>query len=336
MTQTHTHKVVLVVKYISAIFAVSFMKQFVKDYLTFTKKERVAVVILVVLILVIFLLPYWFPVTTMKLPADKEIAAWKRQLDQLKKTDSTATKNNNTIPDMYAGAGKKDKAPVIELFSFDPNNLSPDGWRRLGVRDRTIQTIQHYLAKGGKFKRPEDLQRIYGLSAGEVKQLLPYVKIITNDKQLVNEHIPKEHHSTYAPNGTPINIPDINTADTTAFIALPGIGSKLAARIINFRDKLGGFYTVDQVGETYGLPDSTFRKIKTLLQCTNSTLRQFNINEAGAADLKQHPYIGWRLANVMVEYRNQHGSFKTVDDLLKIDIITPELFKKLRPYLVEK
>jgi DNA uptake protein ComE-like DNA-binding protein len=69
-----------------------------------------------------------------------------------------------------------------------------------------------------------------------------------------------------------IFIIDINSADTTSFIALPGIGSKLAARIINFRDKLGGFYSVAQVGETFGLPDSTFQKIKQYLKLENTVL----------------------------------------------------------------
>ncbi len=71
---------------------------------------------------------------------------------------------------------------------------------------------------------------------------------------------------------------DINEADTTAFIALPGIGSKLAQRIINFRTKLGGFYSIDQVRETFGLPDSTFRKIQKQLTYHNSTIQKININ----------------------------------------------------------
>jgi competence ComEA-like helix-hairpin-helix protein len=126
---------------------------------------------------------------------------------------------------------------------------------------------------------------------------------------------------------------EMNNADTSALIALPGIGSKLAARIVNFRDKLGGFYSVDQVGETYGLPDSTFQKIKTRLYCDENAIRKININTASKDELKGHPYIKWHLANVIVEYRNQHGVYKSLEDLKKIVLIDEITYKKVIPYL---
>jgi competence ComEA-like helix-hairpin-helix protein len=113
---------------------------------------------------------------------------------------------------------------------------------------------------------------------------------------------------------------------------LPGIGSKLAARIVNFREKLGGFYSVEQVGETYGVPDSTFQKIKNRL-VVNSEVRKVNINLATKEELKTHPYIRWQLANAIVEYRNQHGPFKSLEDLKKIVLVDEINFKKIIPYL---
>jgi competence protein ComEA len=85
-------------------------------------------------------------------------------------------------------------------------------------------------------------------------------------------------------------------------ILLPVVGSKLAARIINFRDKSGGFYDVKQIAETYGLPDSTFNKIDSSLQCNGALVHQVSINSADANVLKQHLYIQWNLANAIVQY----------------------------------
>ncbi len=126
---------------------------------------------------------------------------------------------------------------------------------------------------------------------------------------------------------------DINTADTTAFIALPGIGNKLANRIVEFRNKLGGFYKVEQVAETYALPDSTFQKIKSRLTISTIAVQQININTATVDELKSHPYIRYYIANAIVQYRNQHGNFLAADDLKKITLITDSAFNKMLPYL---
>jgi DNA uptake protein ComE-like DNA-binding protein len=128
---------------------------------------------------------------------------------------------------------------------------------------------------------------------------------------------------------------ELNSADTTALAELPGIGVKLAQRIINFRDRLGGFYSVDQVGETYGLADSIFKKIKPYLHI-NGGVKKININTATRDELKLHPYIKWNLANILVEYRNQHGHYKSLEELKNISSIEETLFLKIAPYLYKE
>ena len=187
--------------------------------------------------------------------------------------------------------GDYNKVVKGELFYFDPNTASSDEWKRLGLREKTIITLQKYIAKGGRFYKPEDIGKIWGLHASDVKPLLPFVKI---QPQFTSAPIAGKtfgegkrfEKPTYAP-----AIVDINIADTTAWIALPGIGSKLAQRIINFREKLGGFYKIEQVGETFGLADSTFQKIKLKLQIGTTAVRQININTATMEEMKAHPYI---------------------------------------------
>ncbi|HEX8461700.1 MAG TPA: helix-hairpin-helix domain-containing protein, partial [Segetibacter sp.] len=143
--------------------------------------------------------------------------------------------------------------------------------------------------------------------------------------------------TSYAPKNdyaAKTRIIDINTADSSAFISLPGIGSKLAARIINFRQKLGGFATVNQIAETYGLPDSTFQLVKTRMECNAAAVKKININTAEMSDLRTHPYIKWNIANAIVNYRMQHGNYKTIEDIKKIEIITPDVFNRIAPYLI--
>ncbi len=216
------------------------------------------------------------------------------------------------------------------LFPFDPNELDAAGWARLGLREKTIQTILRYRDRG-RFRKPADLERIYGLSAKDYQRLLPYVRIPAPGHSFT-----AGREAFKAPARQPRSYPviDINTADTSDWIVLPGIGSRLASRIVLFRDKLGGFHQVEQVAEVYGLPDSTFLRIRQYLQSHTSLLRKLNINTATLDELKAHPYIRWQLARLIVAYRQQHGPFRDTEQLLQVEGFTRELYHKLLPYLL--
>ena len=169
----------------------------------------------------------------------------------------------------------------------------------------------------------------------EYERIAPYIKIepvSEPNKNFTGKLSPEiQPVKTYASRYADV---DINSADTTAFIALPGIGSKLAARIISFRDKLGGFYSVAQLGETFGLPDSTFQKIKQYLKLENTSVRKININKATIDELKAHPYIKYSLASPIVAYRNEHGAFAKVEDIKKVMLVTDDIYNKIAPYLI--
>lgn len=130
-----------------------------------------------------------------------------------------------------------------------------------------------------------------------------------------------------------LSVIEINSADTAAYIALPGIGSKLAARIVAFRDKLGGFYNVGQIGEVYGLQDSVFQKIRPLLRCDPQAVHKIDINAADKDQLKMHPYIRWKIAEALITYRNEHGGIRSRDDLVNIETIDEEDIDRIMPYL---
>ena len=124
----------------------------------------------------------------------------------------------------------------------------------------------------------------------------------------------------------------INSADTSDFIALPGIGSKLAGRIILFREKLGGFYSVEQVSETFGLADSVFQKIRPFLHL-DGEVKKISINSITIDQLKQHPYFRYKLANAIIAYRNQHGPFQSLEELKRISLVEDKTFDKIIYYI---
>ena len=111
---------------------------------------------------------------------------------------------------------------------------------------------------------------------------------------------------------------DINTADELEWQKLKGIGPALSKRIASYRNNLGGFYTIEQVAETYNLPDSTYQSIKSQLKLTEpAQLKKININQAREEELVVHPYIGKKEAKWITAYRLQHGNYRSVDDVLK-------------------
>jgi len=126
---------------------------------------------------------------------------------------------------------------------------------------------------------------------------------------------------------------EINSADSNAFWRIKGIKRYLAARIVKFRNTLGGFYSVSQLKEVYGLNPEIIDSNMQHFTVDVSKLKTININTADINTLKHHPYIGYSLANVIVQYRFQHGSFNSKADLKKIVIITEDVYEKLAPYI---
>lgn len=127
---------------------------------------------------------------------------------------------------------------------------------------------------------------------------------------------------------------EVNAADSMAWIRLPGIGPGWASRILRFRRSLGGFVSVGQVAETYGLPDSVFRTIRPYLDIDTTLLSAtIDINHGTAEQMAAHPYLSHRLARAIVAYRERHGPFGRTEDLGRMVLVTPELLDRLRPYL---
>lgn len=305
--------------------------KWVKDYFTFTKKDRIGAFVFIAVVAACIFVPKLFS-TSAKPFALKEDSTLLLAVDTLQKRQSARkdfARNEDANYSSYRYEPSESKSFTNgALFYFDPNTASFEDWRRLGLNERTSKTVIKYVSKGGKFYKPEDLQKIWGMPEGFYERVRDYVKITS----VVRNYPAYENKPFVREERKPVMV-NINEADTSELIALPGIGSKLSARIINFRDKLGGFYSVEQIGETWGLPDSTFQKLKPRFQVEADNVRKINVNTATKDELKVHPYIRWNLANAIVEYRNQHGTFKSLEELKNIALIDETTFGKIVHYL---
>ncbi|MEM9992418.1 MAG: helix-hairpin-helix domain-containing protein, partial [Bacteroidota bacterium] len=109
-------------------------------------------------------------------------------------------------------------------------------------------------------------------------------------------------------------------------------GAYYGSRIIQFREKLGGFLSIEQVGDTRGLPDSVFQNIKDAL-LESSIVKKLLINRATVKQLSRHPYVTWKQAELLVAFRGQHGAYHSVADIQKIRAFRKEDIDPFAPYL---
>lgn len=300
-----------------------------KEILHLSRKDRIGLGSIALLTIAVILAPDLRNASTPPIPSDDSAwsAAWAMALEA--RSDS---QERNYTNERRAREPKK----TVEYFYFDPNTLDAAGWEKLGLRPKAIQTILNYRAKGGRFRQAADLEKIYGLFPDEKDRLKPWVRIASAPEAEAQPANSARWDSTHnppfvrRPEPKPI---DINQADSAAWESLPGIGPKLAVRVLRFREALGGFVSVSQVAETFGLADSVFKKIEPLLFVANPGPTQLLINLAGEEELSKHPYIRQSLARRLVAYRNQHGPFSSEADLMKMAGITENQVMQLRPYL---
>lgn len=228
------------------------------------------------------------------------------------------------------------KIPPKKLFNFNPNTATIDVFIQLGLNPKTANNIVKYRNKGGFFRKKEDFKKIYGISPNTYKRLEPYINIPTNKTSSPN--ITKEREKT--PNAynkkkytkAPIVI-DINKSTQNEWQQLRGIGKKRAERIVEFRDKLGGFGSINQIADTWGLPDSIFRAIRPSLR-VSPVLKKIAVNTVSFKELLRHPLFNYNKTQIIINYRYQHGDYHSMEDVRKVGgSFTNADFDKIAPYL---
>jgi competence protein ComEA len=222
---------------------------------------------------------------------------------------------------------------AVNLKPFDPNTATESDLLGLGLDEKTVKNLLKYRENKGIFRNKEDLKKLYTFSDIDFIRLEKFIQIAdnqgigmpkspTNSKELISKNF-EQKHST---------IIDINQATNEDLLQLRGIGATFAARIITQREKIGGFATLEQLKEVYGLPDSTLQNIAPYLKLTTPVYRKIYINKA-APDALTHPYLTRKQAESLVRYRLNHGEFKNINDIKLTGVFSETNIEKLRPYI---
>lgn len=122
---------------------------------------------------------------------------------------------------------------------------------------------------------------------------------------------------------------DLNAADTALLKRVPGIGSYYARRIVAYRERLGGFFSTDQLFEIEGFPEGA----ADYLVCRTGVARRLNVNKLSLAQLRQHPYFSFYQAKAIVDYRRLKGPLHSLDELSLLPDFPPEVIARLQHYV---
>lgn len=235
--------------------------------------------------------------------------------------------NSNDSEISEAKENERPEKRKAELFVFNPNNLPSEDWQRLGFSEKQANVIKNYESKGGKFRSKEDVKKMFCISEKDYNRIEPFINI-----PATKPDFPEKEKRKFE---RPPLLVDIGTADSLELDKLRGIGPGFARRISIYRDKLGGFTNKEQLLEVWGLSDSLYQTLLPNIFLKDSTnIRKVNLNTADFNTLRIHPYIGYQLAGVVLNYRKQHKGFHSIDEIKKIPLVNEELYRKLAPYLV--
>ena len=252
-----------------------------KDFLYYTKTERQGIIVLVVLILGVYAAPKLFSFFT---HAEDTDCRENEKFD--KEYNDFISSLRETQPHQKSGHSfQSSPQREIKLAMFDPNTADSTTFLSLGLPSWMIKNILHYRYKQGKFRHPEDFRKIYGLTEEQYQTLRPYIQI-TEDFSSTNKDtvrlltapsIQRDTLVKYLP-GTVISL---NSADTTELKKIPGIGSSIARMIVNYRERLGGFFRIEQLQEIHLKAE----KLRPWFSIDTHQTRRINVNKAGMEHL---------------------------------------------------
>jgi len=288
------------------------MKTPVKNYLSVTKKEWNGMVVLIILIALILAAPYAYQ--TIRKDNTINVKEFDKAAAMLSNADSAGTAKSGPL---------SSRKPLdAKPFTFNPNNLPEADWQKLGLSGDQVKVIKNYEAKGGRFYTKADIKKIYTITDADYQRLEPYINLPATDN--------------YIKKAAPGEIIEINSADSAKLTMIRGIGPSFARRIIRYRDRLGGFYSKEQLKEVFGVDAGKYAEIKSGIAVNGNHITRLDINKATFDQLRRFPYLSFKQINAIVEYHNQHGDYESIADMKNIAILDDGILRKIGPYLVFK
>lgn len=292
------------------------LKKFLKDFFSFTRSEKNGLIVLVSLIMLLIIAR--LVISGFRKDNIQDFNEFQEEIDEFEKSLADTTNNLSF---------KQQLESAPELFFFDPNTASDSDMHKLGLNPVVIRNILKYRDHGGKFHKKEDLMKIYGLDTAEYIRLETYIQI-----RFPEDLIEKGDEKSERKDMTSLPIP-INLSDSANLIKIKGIGPVLSARIIKYRNLLGGYVRKEQLLEVYGLTYERFEEIRDAFYIDTVNILPVFLNEIDEYNLSRHPYLNLYQARALIRYREMNGRFVDIDEIMENQLLPEDVFYKIKPYL---
>jgi DNA uptake protein ComE-like DNA-binding protein len=179
--------------------------------------------------------------------------------------------------------------------SFDPNQIADTTKEFSFLSSKQLSVIRNYLNHGGKFRSKKDFKKMYCISENEYEKMESSIQLPDS-----LEFKKYENKKSFAEK----KVIDIGIADSSELLAVRGIGPAFASRIVRFREKLGGFYSINQLKEVWGITDSVFQNlIPNFILKDTIPFRLIHLNTDSFNVLGSHPYLKGKIAGIICRYR---------------------------------
>ncbi len=305
-----------------------------KDWLSFTRKEQYGLVLLITLIAVFLAIRVVFSLVSK--PAEINLISEIEFSSEPASKPGVENKNSDN---------KKERKFSYNFFQFNPNTVSVTELSRMGFSPFVIVNWMKYREAGGLFKNKQDVGKIYGLDSLALKKIPEYIVFNSGGEQhslqkevILHKSEDSDGSRPEAKKKYPDSVKqklriDINRADTSKLQLIKGIGPVFSQRIVGFRKILGGFYSIDQLGEVYGFPPDLVESVREYLFVNPEDVQKIDVNSLSLRSLKAHPYISFYQAREIVEYRQKNGRVSGRKVLEEFSSFDRKSLEKVIPYL---
>ncbi|SHJ52319.1 ComEA family DNA-binding protein [Pseudozobellia thermophila] len=234
----------------------------------------------------------------------------------------------------HIDALKKKAGPgdTFKVYPFNPNYITDYKGYVLGMSVAEIDRLHEHRAKGHFINSVAEFQKVTQVSDSLLDLISPYFEfpewLAGKDKKAKGEG------GFLRSEKTPVVVRDINKATAEELMEIRGIGERLSARIVKFRDRLGGFLVDGQVYDVYGLDVEVANRVLDRFKVLEPPrVDKININEASVEEIAGLVYIRWQVAERIVAYRENTGPITAMDELRNIEGFPSDKIDRIALYL---